>query len=55
MVTYQAQESVRIILLLLPSAAIRLALGAELLAHSGAVVIHLSCVKALQFQLVMEV
>ena len=47
--TYQAQESVRIILLLLPPAAVGLTLGAELLAHSGAVVIHLVCVEASQY------
>ena len=40
--TYQLHESVGVVLLLLRSAAIWLALGAELLAHSGAVVVHLS-------------
>ena len=52
--TYQAHESVRVVLLLLPSAAIGLALGAELLAHSGAVVVHLSWVRDIQYQLVVE-
>lgn len=42
---YQAQKCVRIVLLLLAPAAVWLALGAKLLAHSGAVVIHLSCAK----------
>ncbi len=43
--TYQFHESVGVVLLLLRSAAIWLALGAELLTHSGAVVVHLSCVR----------
>ena len=43
--TYKAHESVRVGLLLLAStAAIWLALGAELLAHADAVVVHLGCV-----------
>ena len=43
--TYKAHESVRVGLLLLAStASIWLALGAELLAHSSTVVVHLSCV-----------
>ena len=46
--TYKAHESIMIVLLLLPSTTIWLALGAQLLAHSGAVVVHLCCVKILR-------
>ena len=54
--TYKAHKSVRVGLLLLAStASIWLALGAELLAHSSTVVVHLSCVMGLRCESRYEV
>ena len=53
--TYKAHESVRVgLLLLAPTASIWLALGAELLAHSSTVVVHLSYVLFLRCVFVMR-
>lgn len=52
--TYQAHERVGVILLLLHPSAIWLALGAKLLAHSRAVIVHLNCADVLLYELVPE-